>query len=65
MSTVAGELRPDVGWPELLAATFPAGSITGAPKLAAMAMIDRLETGPEASTAVPSDGSMPIAASAS
>ncbi len=43
VSTVAGELRPGLGWPELLAATFPPGSITGAPKLAAMTMIDRLE----------------------
>ena len=43
VSTVAGELRADVGWPELLAATFPPGSITGAPKIAAMSVIDRLE----------------------
>ncbi len=43
VSTVAGELMDGVGWPELLEATFPAGSITGAPKLAAMQMIDRLE----------------------
>ena len=43
VSTVAGELRDDVGWAELLAATFPPGSITGAPKLAAMALIDELE----------------------
>jgi para-aminobenzoate synthetase component 1 len=46
VSTVAGELRTGIGWPELLAATFPPGSITGAPKLAAMAVIDRLEAGP-------------------
>ena len=43
VSTVQGTLRPDVGWPELLAATFPPGSVTGAPKLAAMDMIRRLE----------------------
>jgi len=43
VSTVAGELRDDVGWPELLAATFPPGSITGAPKLAAMEVIRALE----------------------
>ena len=43
VSTVAGELRPDAGWPELLDAAFPPGSITGAPKLAAMAIIDGLE----------------------
>lgn len=43
VSTVAGELSPGAGWPELLAATFPPGSITGAPKLAAMDVIERLE----------------------
>lgn len=43
VSTVAGELAEGVGWPELLGATFPPGSITGAPKLAAMALIDELE----------------------
>jgi para-aminobenzoate synthetase component 1 len=43
VSTVRGELRSDVGWPELLDATFPAGSITGAPKLAALALIAELE----------------------
>jgi para-aminobenzoate synthetase component 1 len=43
VSTVRGRLRPDVGWPELLAATFPPGSVTGAPKLAAMDVIGELE----------------------
>src|SRR5581483_11878930 len=43
VSTVAGTLRADVGWPELLEATFPPGSVTGAPKLAAMSVIDELE----------------------
>jgi para-aminobenzoate synthetase component 1 len=43
VSTVRGRLRQDVGWPEMLAATFPPGSVTGAPKLAAMAIIERLE----------------------
>lgn len=43
VSTVAGELTEGVGWPELLAATFPPGSITGAPKLAAIRVIDQLE----------------------
>lgn len=43
VSTVAGELAPRVGWPELIDATFPPGSITGAPKVAAMELIDRLE----------------------
>ncbi len=31
------------GWPELLDATFPPGSVTGAPKLAALDIIERLE----------------------
>ena len=43
VSTVAGTLRRGVGWPELLAATFPPGSVTGAPKLAAMRIIHELE----------------------
>ena len=46
VSTVAGRLRADVGWSELLAATFPPGSVTGAPKLAALDMIDQLEPVP-------------------
>ncbi|MEX2504012.1 MAG: anthranilate synthase component I family protein, partial [Egicoccus sp.] len=44
VSTVTGELRPEVGYGELLRATFPCGSITGAPKIAAMQIIERLET---------------------
>ncbi len=43
VSTVTGTLRPEVGWPELIEATFPPGSVTGAPKVAACAVIDRLE----------------------
>ena len=46
VSTVRGELRADVGWPDLLDATFPAGSITGAPKSSALRIIDALETAP-------------------
>lgn len=46
VSTVRGRLRPDAGWPELVAATFPPGSVTGAPKLAALEVIDRLEPVP-------------------
>ncbi len=42
-STVRGVLRPDVGLAALLAATFPGGSITGAPKRRAMQIIDELE----------------------
>jgi para-aminobenzoate synthetase component 1 len=43
VSTVEGELRPGIGWAELVDATFPPGSVTGAPKLAAVAHIARLE----------------------
>jgi para-aminobenzoate synthetase component 1 len=46
VSTVRGELRPEAGWPELLAATFPPGSVTGAPKSSALRIIDALETAP-------------------
>jgi para-aminobenzoate synthetase component 1 len=42
-STVRGLLRPEVGLAALLAATFPGGSITGAPKRRAMQIIDELE----------------------
>ena len=34
------------GWPDLLAATFPPGSVTGAPKSSALRIIDALETAP-------------------
>ncbi|MBV8980003.1 MAG: chorismate-binding protein [Acidimicrobiia bacterium] len=43
VSTVRGRLRAGVGWAELIDATFPAGSVTGAPKLAALDTIRRLE----------------------
>jgi anthranilate/para-aminobenzoate synthase component I len=43
VSTVRGRLRAGVGLGELLAATFPGGSITGAPKRRAMQIIDELE----------------------
>jgi para-aminobenzoate synthetase component 1 len=46
VSTVEGRLRSDVGWGELLAATFPPGSVTGAPKLAALDVIGSLEPVP-------------------
>ncbi|MBK8461219.1 MAG: anthranilate synthase component I family protein [Micropruina sp.] len=46
VSTVVGRLRPGAGWAELLAATFPPGSVTGAPKLAAVDQIRRLEPVP-------------------
>ena len=43
VSTVEGELRPDVGLAELLEALFPGGSVTGAPKIAALDLIAALE----------------------
>jgi para-aminobenzoate synthetase component 1 len=46
VSTVTGQLRPGVGWPEVIAATFPPGSVTGAPKLAALDVIAKLEPVP-------------------
>ena len=46
VSTVRGRLRDGVGWPDLLAATFPPGSVTGAPKLAALEVIATLEPVP-------------------
>ncbi|WP_430453101.1 anthranilate synthase component I family protein [Rhodopirellula europaea] len=46
VSTVQGDLRDDVTISELLAACFPGGSITGAPKIEAMKTIARLEGQP-------------------
>ncbi|MEU9102667.1 chorismate-binding protein [Streptomyces sp. NPDC048361] len=46
VSTVRGELREGAGWRELLDATFPPGSVTGAPKSSALRIIDALETAP-------------------
>ena len=43
VSTVEGTLRDGVGLAELLEATFPGGSITGAPKIAAVDLIAELE----------------------
>ena len=42
-ATIEGMLRPDVSLVDLLRATFPGGSITGAPKIRAMQIIDELE----------------------
>ncbi len=43
VSTVEGTLRADVGLAELLEATFPGGSVTGAPKISAVDHIAALE----------------------
>jgi para-aminobenzoate synthetase/4-amino-4-deoxychorismate lyase len=42
-STVAGDLRAGVSLAEIVRATFPCGSVTGAPKRAAMQFIEALE----------------------
>jgi para-aminobenzoate synthetase component 1 len=44
VSTVRGRLRPGCGWAAAIDATFPPGSVTGAPKIAALDMISKLET---------------------
>jgi para-aminobenzoate synthetase component 1 len=43
VSTVEGRLRPEVGLADLFGAVFPGGSITGAPKIAAVDHIAALE----------------------
>lgn len=43
VSTVTAELRDDLTIVDLLEASFPGGSITGAPKIMAMKVIDELE----------------------
>jgi para-aminobenzoate synthetase component 1 len=46
VSVVEGRLRAGLGPVDLLRATFPGGSITGAPKVRAMEIIDELEPAP-------------------
>ena len=43
VSTVSGELRSDVKFSDILKALFPCGSITGAPKISTMRIIDEIE----------------------
>ncbi len=45
-STVRAQLLPGLSLTDLLSALFPCGSITGAPKIAAMRIIDELEAEP-------------------
>jgi para-aminobenzoate synthetase/4-amino-4-deoxychorismate lyase len=45
VSTVRGRLRADAGDSDLLRASFPPGSVTGAPKIQAMRVIAELEAG--------------------
>ena len=43
VSSVSGEMQPDRGATDVLAACFPAGTVSGAPKVRAMEIIDELE----------------------
>ena len=43
VSAVSGQLRPGLGWGAVMAATFPPGSVSGAPKHTALQAIDDLE----------------------
>lgn len=44
VSYVEGRLAPSATWSDILDATFPPGSVTGAPKRAALGIIEGLET---------------------
>lgn len=46
VSTVRGQMRDGVRWPEVFDATFPPGSVSGAPKSSALDVIAELETAP-------------------
>jgi para-aminobenzoate synthetase component 1 len=46
VSSVRARLSPGVAWPDLLAATYPPGSVSGAPKLSALDVIAGLEPTP-------------------
>jgi para-aminobenzoate synthetase component 1 len=46
VSTVTGRLDPGVGWAAIFAATFPPGSVSGAPKSSALRTINGLEPVP-------------------
>lgn len=46
VSTVVGRLQPGLGWAATFAATFPPGSVSGAPKTSALRILGELEPGP-------------------
>ncbi|KUO48853.1 MAG: hypothetical protein APF76_09375 [Desulfitibacter sp. BRH_c19] len=43
VSTITGKLKPNYHFKEVIKSTFPGGSITGAPKIRAMEIIEELE----------------------
>jgi len=43
-SQVTGELRENIGWGDIFSGLFPCGSVTGAPKIRAMEIIEELES---------------------
>jgi anthranilate/para-aminobenzoate synthase component I len=43
VATVAGKLRAQISFVDILRATFPTGSVTGAPKIRAMQIVEELE----------------------
>jgi para-aminobenzoate synthetase component 1 len=43
ISTIEGKLRHNISFAEILSATFPMGSMTGAPKKRAMELIEQYE----------------------
>lgn len=46
VSTISGKLRGDVAFSDILKAVFPCGSITGAPKISTMRIINEIEPSP-------------------
>src|SRR6185295_7854426 len=43
ISTVTGELQPDMHWVDAIRSSFPMGSMTGAPKKRVMELIEEYE----------------------
>ena len=43
VSTIRGQLKQNAGFADVIRALFPCGSITGAPKISTMKIIDRVE----------------------
>lgn len=46
ISTIEGEVDPKVKWTDIIKACFPMGSMTGAPKVKVMELIDKYESSP-------------------